>query len=50
MRSLEHQVKPPSNTDDVVTGPISASEEAVNAIEEGCALPPKVVDDLLKDS
>jgi len=50
MRSLEHQVQPPSNADDVVTGPISASEEAVNAIEEGCVLPPKVVDDLLKDS
>ena len=50
MLSLEHQVKPPSNADDVVTGPISASEEDVNAIEEGCLLPPKVVDDLLKDS
>ena len=41
---------PPSNADDVVTGLISESEEAVNDTEEGCVLPPKVVDDLLKDS
>ena len=43
-------VQPPSNADDVVTGPISDSEEDVNDTEEGCLLPPKVVDDLLKDS